>query len=121
MKLSTIGACVFYVAFSAFSVEVKGDVAQKDALESFSGGLSHGDRSLDFSSHPSIILRTIAAAAVCAAPAGVSEPLFDGGLTKGLQHPDYPLYWAFFTENALYAFAAVLARSLAFRNREVVK
>jgi thiol-disulfide isomerase/thioredoxin len=43
VKISTIGACVFFVAFSAFSVKVKRDVARKEAMDSFSGGLSYGD------------------------------------------------------------------------------
>ncbi len=43
MKTSTIGACLFFVAFSAFSVKVKRDIARKEAMDSFSGGLSHGD------------------------------------------------------------------------------
>ncbi len=42
MKTSTIGACAFFVAFSAFSVKVKRDVARKEAMDSFSGGLSYG-------------------------------------------------------------------------------
>ena len=38
MKISTIGACLFFVAFSAFSVKVKRDVARKEAMEAFTGG-----------------------------------------------------------------------------------
>jgi thiol-disulfide isomerase/thioredoxin len=43
LKISTIAACLFFVAFSAFSVKVKRDVARKEAMDAFSGGLSYGD------------------------------------------------------------------------------
>lgn len=48
MKRSTIAACAFFAAFAAFSVEVKRDVARKEALASFSGPLSYGVRPPDF-------------------------------------------------------------------------
>jgi hypothetical protein len=38
----------------------------------------------------------------------------------GILQPDYPLYAAVLAENALYAFAAVLAGALVFRHREIL-
>jgi thiol-disulfide isomerase/thioredoxin len=43
VRTSTIGACAFFIAFSAFSIKVKRDLAREEAMKSFSGGLSHGD------------------------------------------------------------------------------
>lgn len=42
MKISSVGICVFFVAFAAFSAKVKRDVARNEALASFSESVSYG-------------------------------------------------------------------------------
>lgn len=74
----------------------------------------------DLSGHPNAALRAVALVARYLAPAQLSESLLENGLVKGLLNPDYGLYSAVLTENALYAFAAVLAGALVFRRRELV-
>lgn len=56
MKISIIEACGFFVASSPSSVRVRRDAVQRDALESVSGRLSHGDRSIKEVPHPDYLL-----------------------------------------------------------------
>lgn len=74
-----------------------------------------------FASHPNAALRLTAAAARYLAPAELQESLLENGLLKGLLNPDYGIYVAVLAENALYAFAVVLAGALLFRHREIVQ
>jgi ABC-type transport system involved in multi-copper enzyme maturation permease subunit len=73
-----------------------------------------------FAAHPNIALRTAATTARYLAPAALEESLLSSGLVMGLLEPDYPLYAAVLAENALYAFAVVLAGALVFRHREIL-
>jgi ABC-type transport system involved in multi-copper enzyme maturation permease subunit len=73
-----------------------------------------------FSTHPNAVLRMAASAARYLAPAVLEESLLSSGLVMGILQPDYPLYAAVLAENALYAFAAVLAGALVFRHREIL-
>jgi hypothetical protein len=73
-----------------------------------------------FATHPNVVPRMAASAATYLAPAVLEESLLSSGLVKGLLEPDYALYSAVLAENALYAFAAVLAGALWFRHREIL-
>jgi ABC-type transport system involved in multi-copper enzyme maturation permease subunit len=72
-----------------------------------------------FSGHTSAVLRSVALVARYLAPARLQESLLENGLLKGVLSPDYRLYLSVLAENALYAFAAVLAGALVFRRREL--